>query len=141
MVLQAVTALAEITLIDAPGIQEEQEALLLAKEADAAILVVESGRTRLTEVERTLELLQRSGVRVVSIALNKAGTQRVRLDRLPWSREARMQRLAAARRSDRAHLHPLPAAGVSDGVNEPTPLKGRPLDAHAAAHPGRPESA
>jgi non-specific protein-tyrosine kinase len=141
MVLQAVTALAEITLIDAPGIQEEQEALLLAKEADAAIVVVEAGRTRLTEVERTLELLQRSGVSVVSIALNKAGTQRVRLDRLPWSREARMQRMAAARRLDRVHLRPLPIAGASDDAGEPTPLKGRPLDAHTAAHPGRPESA
>ncbi|HEX5165600.1 MAG TPA: polysaccharide biosynthesis tyrosine autokinase [Thermomicrobiales bacterium] len=105
-VVEAVTAMAEITLIDTPSIQEEQEALMLAKEVDAAIVIVEAGRIRAGEAQRTLAALSRSGVPVLAIALSKARTPRGIFERLPFSRDARLRKLAESRRSARQHPEP-----------------------------------
>jgi capsular exopolysaccharide synthesis family protein len=106
VVLRAVSLNADVVLVDTPGIQEEQEALLLAKQADAVLIVVESGRIRFNEVTRTLENLQRSGASVVSVALNKVRAGRFSLDRLPWSRESRLRGRAERRRAARARRTP-----------------------------------
>jgi capsular exopolysaccharide synthesis family protein len=143
-VVEAVTAMAEITLIDTPSIQEEQEALMLAREVDAAIVIVEAGRIRATEVERTLEALSRSGVTVLSIALSKARAPRGFLERLPFSREARLRRLAESRRSARQQPEPLQRARGRQSSPPFTRLgspKSSVEDAHAATHTNRSESA
>lgn len=101
MVLGAVTAHADIVLVDTPGIQEEQEALLLAQQATAVIVVVEAGRIRAREVRSVLDALRHAGVRAASMAFNKAREPRFGLDRLPWSRETRLRRLAEQRRANR----------------------------------------
>jgi capsular exopolysaccharide synthesis family protein len=139
-VVEAVTAMAEITLIDTPSIQEEQEALMLAREVDAAILIVEAGRVRANEVERTLEALARSGVPVLSIALSKARTPRRLGERLPFSREARLRKLAESRRSARQQSDPL-QSGQLPQLTKLNQSKRSVKHAHPVTHTDRSESA
>jgi len=147
MVVEAVTEMAEIILIDTPSIWEEQEALLVAKAADAAIVVVEAGRVRASEVERTLEILNRSGVQVISIALNKARTSSRFLDRLPFSRDARRRKIGDSRRLARSQPdHILSAKGTQststvERLNNSRRLKNARKSAHVTADADRSESA
>lgn len=142
-VFQTLSTMAEITLIDTPSIQEEQEALMLAREVDAAIVIVESGRLRASEVERTLEALSRTGVKVLSLALTKVRMSGGISEKIPFSRDARRRKLAEDRRSVRRPVSLTgdgelgsPAAVTSLSVSR-NPV----MNAHAATKSGRSESA
>jgi Mrp family chromosome partitioning ATPase len=143
-VVEALTTMAEITLIDTPSILEEQEALMLAREVDAAIVIVEAGRIRANEIQRTLEALNRSGVTVVSIALSKVRAPRRLVERLPFSRDARLRKLAESRRAARRLVIDPDSDPTESAISVLKPLKVSKRSAkhaHAATHTNRSESA
>ncbi|HUG16693.1 MAG TPA: polysaccharide biosynthesis tyrosine autokinase [Thermomicrobiales bacterium] len=80
---------AEIVIVDTPAILQEQEAVLIAKELDHVLLLVESGRVRSSQLHETLWMLEQSDVRVIGLALNKASLSPLPLD---WIRRSAVPR-------------------------------------------------
>lgn len=91
---------ADAVILDGPAIQEEQDALLLARAANVVLVIVEARRTRFDELQRTLAELDAQDA-VVTVVLNKTRQARMLVTRLPWSREARAARRGARRRAQR----------------------------------------
>ena len=63
---------ADIVIIDTTPILAVSDAVFIAPEADAVLLVARSGRTTGEVAERTTELLARLGCPVIGVALNRA---------------------------------------------------------------------
>ncbi|GGL95408.1 exoP [Deinococcus aerolatus] len=61
----------DYVLIDTPPMLGLPDTLAVAPHTDGVILVVESGKTRLADVERSLQNARVAGVRVLGIVLNK----------------------------------------------------------------------
>ncbi|WP_245557658.1 polysaccharide biosynthesis tyrosine autokinase [Deinococcus peraridilitoris] len=61
----------DVVLIDSPPMLSLPDTLSLARNADGVLLVVEAGKTRLSDVERSLENARTAGVGVLGLALNK----------------------------------------------------------------------
>jgi Mrp family chromosome partitioning ATPase len=62
----------EWILLDSPPVLAVTDAIVLARNVDAVILVVEAGRARAAAVSRVKEHLERLGVKVIGVVLNKA---------------------------------------------------------------------
>lgn len=65
-------------VVDAPGLLDVAEAAVLAKTADAVVLVVQQGRTSTQELEAARDALSTVGARVVGLVLNRARASRGR---------------------------------------------------------------
>ncbi|WP_245665225.1 polysaccharide biosynthesis tyrosine autokinase [Actinoplanes subtropicus] len=69
----AMRALAEtfdVVLVDAPPLQGVADSVVLSKVTDEALLVVRANHTRVADVARSLDLLERVGARPVGAVLN-----------------------------------------------------------------------
>ncbi len=60
----------DIVLVDAPPLHGSADATVLSKVTDGALLVVRAGRTRTADVQRSMDLLERVGSRLVGGVLN-----------------------------------------------------------------------
>jgi len=60
----------DIVLVDAPALHSTADAAVLSKVTDSALLVVRANHTRTTDVERSMDLLQRVGARLAGAVLN-----------------------------------------------------------------------
>lgn len=92
---------ADFVLFDTPAVTEEHETQLLAKHLDGVLLVAESQRATLSDLQETLGVLEMAGVSVATLVLNK---QRVPLWRRVVGRfsiEQRMLNRASDRRRRR----------------------------------------
>jgi succinoglycan biosynthesis transport protein ExoP len=119
LIVSDVAAEADIVLFDTPALSEEQESLLLAKAVSGVLVVAEARHVRADDLQQSLNLLRRADARMIAIVLNKARSPRFTVDRLPWSREARLQARAAQWRSaasiqDRSIGEPNHGASLAD---------------------------
>lgn len=62
-------------LLDLPPLAESTDAAVLARLADAVVLVVAAGRTTVDDVEAALRVLRAAGANVVGAVLNMAGPE------------------------------------------------------------------
>lgn len=69
-ILDQVGERADYLLIDAPPLLEHVESRLLVRESDGALLVLCTGRTRKTDVERCLAILAEAGAPVMGAVFN-----------------------------------------------------------------------
>jgi polysaccharide biosynthesis transport protein len=92
---------ADIVIFDTAAISEELDSLLLTKYVNGVILVAEADRVKQDQVRHAIELIGRTGTALVAVVLNKVRRPRLRLELLPWSREARNR--VTARQSRRRH--------------------------------------
>ncbi len=60
----------DIVLVDAPPLHGVADATVLSKVTDGALLVVRANRTRTADVQRSMDLLERVGARLVGAVLN-----------------------------------------------------------------------
>ena len=60
----------DIVLVDAPPLHSTADAAVLSKVTDSALLVVRANHTRTTDVQRSMDLLQRVGARLAGAVLN-----------------------------------------------------------------------
>lgn len=74
--LQELRTRADLTILDSPPVGLIADAQTLAALADGIILVVELGKTRRPVLERSLDLLRRTGTPVLGVVLNKAVARR-----------------------------------------------------------------
>jgi polysaccharide biosynthesis transport protein len=65
----------DIVLMDSPPVLPVADAMILARYADAAIVVVATGQTKRAELRRTRDKLAQAGVHVIGAVLNKATAQ------------------------------------------------------------------
>jgi polysaccharide biosynthesis transport protein len=65
----------DLVLIDSPPILPVTDAVLLAKDADATVLVVAAGRTRRADLRRAADKLGQVNARVVGLVLNETSRQ------------------------------------------------------------------
>jgi succinoglycan biosynthesis transport protein ExoP len=61
----------DLVLIDSPPVLPVADAMILTSYADGVLLVVASGQTRRTELERTTEKLAQANAPIVGVVLNK----------------------------------------------------------------------
>jgi capsular exopolysaccharide synthesis family protein len=64
------TDLFDVVLVDAPPLHGVADAAVLSKVTDGALLVVRANRTRTADVERSTDLLDRVGARLIGAVLN-----------------------------------------------------------------------
>ena len=64
----------DLVLIDSPPVLPVADAMILTSYADGVLLVVASGQTRRTELQRTTEKLAQANAPVVGMVLNKVNT-------------------------------------------------------------------
>lgn len=95
---------ADVVIFDTPALFQEQESQLLARLVNGVLVIAEAGRVSGADLEKTLDNLERADASVIAIALNKTHERRWSLDRLPWSRDARLRERAAAQRQ--RHMRP-----------------------------------
>lgn len=74
--LQRLSEIYDRIIIDCPPVLPVSDALLLANAVDAAVYVVRSDKTPTGQIRRGLELLHRTRVEVVGIALNETDTSK-----------------------------------------------------------------
>ncbi len=67
----------DYVIADAPPVLENEDATLLAKAADATVLVVEAGKTRQRPLKRALDTLAAASVRPAGAVLNRAAVSAV----------------------------------------------------------------
>jgi capsular exopolysaccharide synthesis family protein len=60
----------DVVLVDAPPLHSVADAAVLSKVTDSALLVVRAGRTRIADVERSTDLLERVGATLAGAVLN-----------------------------------------------------------------------
>ncbi|HMQ32298.1 MAG TPA: polysaccharide biosynthesis tyrosine autokinase [Chloroflexaceae bacterium] len=70
--LEALEAQADVVLIDSPAALAVVDASLLARLADATVVVTRAGSTRADQLRRAAELLARSGTLMLGVLLNRA---------------------------------------------------------------------
>lgn len=70
--IQVLRSKADYVLFDAPPVLAVTDTPLLASRLDGALLVIKAGATRRDHAQRTKEILQRAGVRIVGVALSNA---------------------------------------------------------------------
>jgi len=74
-VFSALRGLFDLVLIDSPPVLPVTDAVVLAKDADATVLVVAAGQTRRGDLQRAAEKLAQVNARVVGLVLNEASRQ------------------------------------------------------------------
>lgn len=114
--------LAEIVIVDTPAILQEHESVLIAKELDHVLLLVESGRVTPAQLRETLWMLEQADVNVIGLALNKANLSPVPLQ---WIRRNAthqnrtsntQQQYARATSRSTTTLYSLPKANTPEDV-------------------------
>jgi capsular exopolysaccharide synthesis family protein len=70
--LESLEAQADVVLIDSPAALAVVDASLLARMADATLMVTRVGSTRVEQLQRAAELLSRSGTYMLGVLLNRA---------------------------------------------------------------------
>ena len=68
--VRELTSRFDIVLVDAPPLHGVADAAVLGKVTDGALLVVRAGKTRTADVQRSTDLLERVGARLVGAVLN-----------------------------------------------------------------------
>ncbi|MCO8276580.1 protein kinase [Actinoplanes sp. TRM 88003] len=68
--MSELTARFDVVLVDAPPLHGVADAAVLGKVTDGALLVVRANRTRTADVQRSTDLLERIGTRLVAAVLN-----------------------------------------------------------------------
>lgn len=68
--LRALTDRFDIVLVDSPGMSGVADAAVLSKASDRTMLVVRANHSRTTEIERTIDTLERIGARLAGAVLN-----------------------------------------------------------------------
>jgi polysaccharide biosynthesis transport protein len=76
-VFSALRQMFDLVLIDSPPVLPVTDAVLLAKDADATLLVVAAGRTRRGDLQRAAERLTQVNSAVVGVVLNETSRQTV----------------------------------------------------------------
>jgi capsular exopolysaccharide synthesis family protein len=76
-VFSALRQMFDLVLIDSPPVLPVTDAVLLAKDADATLLVVAAGRTRRGDLQRAAERLAQVNSRTVGVVLNEISRQTV----------------------------------------------------------------
>src|SRR5215510_11174130 len=71
-VIQFLKSKADYVLFDAPPVLAVTDTPLLASRLDAVLLVVKAGTTRRDHAQRTKQILERAGVRIVGVAPSNA---------------------------------------------------------------------
>jgi capsular exopolysaccharide synthesis family protein len=74
-VFSALRGLFDLVLIDSPPVLPVTDAVVLAKDADATVLVVAAGQTRRGDLQRAAEKLAQVNARVVGLVLNETTRQ------------------------------------------------------------------
>ncbi len=74
-VFSALRELFDLVLIDSPPVLPVTDAVLLAKDADATLLVVAAGQTSRGDLQRAAEKLAQVNARVVGLVLNETSRQ------------------------------------------------------------------
>ena len=72
LLLRALEAQYELTVIDTPPLDAVSDALTLAAEASGTVVVLEAGRTNVADAMKTINALRRVGANVLGVVLNKA---------------------------------------------------------------------
>ena len=72
LLLHALENVYDLVVIDTPPIDAVPDALSLAAEASATVVVVDAGRTNATQAAATIEALRSVGATVVGVVLNRA---------------------------------------------------------------------
>ena len=65
----------EYVILDTPPVNLVVDGLLVAKQCDGTILVVESGNTERAQAEKAKEQLLYAGIKILGVVLNKAGAE------------------------------------------------------------------
>jgi len=68
--MRGLTERFDVVLVDAPPLHGVADAAVLSKVTDGALLVVRANRTRTADVQRSTDLLERVGARLVGAVLN-----------------------------------------------------------------------
>jgi capsular exopolysaccharide synthesis family protein len=76
LLIDDLEARADLVLFDSPPVAAITDAAVLAKQVDGALLVVEAGRTRRGMLKQAYENLERVGVNVLGVVLNKVVVSR-----------------------------------------------------------------
>lgn len=71
LLLQELKEKYDYILLDAPSLEPNIDALLVAKESDAVILVIEGGKNKKGELERALLRLKNNNINLLGAILNK----------------------------------------------------------------------
>ncbi|RIK42913.1 MAG: hypothetical protein DCC58_10335 [Chloroflexi bacterium] len=100
LIADTLSTMADVVLYDTSAVREEQESLLLAKSTTGVLVIAEARRVKADDLENTLNLLRNSDIGFMSVVLNKTRTRRFSLERLPWSREARLEARARRHRTE-----------------------------------------
>jgi Mrp family chromosome partitioning ATPase len=66
-----------LVIIDTPPLGLFADALTIAAQADAVLLVIDATRSRRRRLRRTLQLLGQLGVRPIGVVINRTRTERV----------------------------------------------------------------
>ena len=92
----------DLVLIDSPPVLPVTDAVVLAKDADATLLVVAAGQTSQGDLQRAAEKLAQVNARVVGLVLNETSKQAAVRLRLPVRLRRHLHVRAAAARRARA---------------------------------------
>jgi capsular exopolysaccharide synthesis family protein len=68
--MRTLTERFDIVLVDTPSMQSVADAVVLSKVTDSALLVVRANHSRTADIERSIETLQKVGVRLAGAVLN-----------------------------------------------------------------------
>jgi capsular exopolysaccharide synthesis family protein len=74
-VFSTLRGLFDLVLIDSPPVLPVTDAVVLAKDADATVLVVAAGQTSRGDLQRAAEKLAQVNARVVGLVLNETSRQ------------------------------------------------------------------
>lgn len=75
-IIERIRSMADYVILDSPPVLAVTDARILAGQADATILVVETGRTRTEAFHRAYEALRQTNARVIGAVLNKTKQRR-----------------------------------------------------------------
>ncbi len=115
-VIDQLSAMHDVIVFDCPAVLEENEPLLLLKNVNSVIAVVDLGSTKSGIFESLLETLKASGVNVMAVVGNKAPRDVWNGIAMPWSKPRRRRREADERRL--RHTEGFEAAPVQATSND-----------------------
>jgi capsular exopolysaccharide synthesis family protein len=105
----------DIVVFDSPALLNVVDPMLIARESDAALLVVQASRRADTVIKARDQLMQ-SGAHLLGVVLNRASVSRKAYDNYYDNKEGTWQRLFGQRsqKQDSAPLHPIEGLEVPD---------------------------
>ena len=82
---EAVRAATDFTVVDAPALETSDASLVVARDVDACLIVVQADRTDARMVKLAASRLREAGGRVVGAVLNRRREDAARIDRLAFT--------------------------------------------------------